>query len=194
MVAAIVSGFVKSNQGFECCYLPVAVDTESNSFFVWRERTCLVQVSTREADWIVDPLAVEPREFAKQFSNTALLRRFLAGEAKRQFFRGPRGNRAIERQIGGLLIGGCDAVDAVPPQHWRGCSVDGLADGEPHDARRIGGGGDRGRKRQEDEGKLFHVGFSGKNVMKDMSMHVGQTAIRTVVVIGELLVIEAEQV
>jgi len=42
----------------------IALDTESNSFFAWRERTCLVQVSTREADWIVDPLAVAPAPMA----------------------------------------------------------------------------------------------------------------------------------
>jgi ribonuclease D len=39
----------------------LAIDTESNSFFVYRERTCLVQVSTRDADWILDPLAVDLR-------------------------------------------------------------------------------------------------------------------------------------
>ena len=39
----------------------VALDTESNSFHVYRERVCLIQVSTRDADWVVDPLAVDPR-------------------------------------------------------------------------------------------------------------------------------------
>lgn len=39
----------------------VALDTESNSFHVYREHVCLMQLSTREADWIVDPLAVDPR-------------------------------------------------------------------------------------------------------------------------------------
>jgi ribonuclease D len=38
----------------------VAFDTESNSFHVYRERVCLLQVSTRTGDWIVDPLAVDP--------------------------------------------------------------------------------------------------------------------------------------
>jgi ribonuclease D len=38
----------------------VAFDTESNSFHVYRERVCLLQVSTRTADFIVDPLAVDP--------------------------------------------------------------------------------------------------------------------------------------
>jgi ribonuclease D len=37
----------------------VAVDTESNSFHVYRERICLLQISTRAADFIVDPIAVD---------------------------------------------------------------------------------------------------------------------------------------
>jgi len=37
----------------------VALDTESNSFHVYRERVCLIQLSTRERDWVVDPLAVD---------------------------------------------------------------------------------------------------------------------------------------
>lgn len=37
----------------------VAFDTESNSFHVYRERICLLQVSTRSADYIVDPLAID---------------------------------------------------------------------------------------------------------------------------------------
>jgi ribonuclease D len=39
----------------------IAFDTESNSFHVYRERVCLLQVSTRTADFVVDPLAVDPR-------------------------------------------------------------------------------------------------------------------------------------
>jgi ribonuclease D len=39
----------------------IAVDTESNSFHVYRERVCLIQISTRAADYVVDPLATDPR-------------------------------------------------------------------------------------------------------------------------------------
>ncbi|HET9597987.1 MAG TPA: ribonuclease D [Anaeromyxobacteraceae bacterium] len=39
----------------------VALDTESNSFHVYRERVCLLQLSTRDGDWVVDPFAVDPR-------------------------------------------------------------------------------------------------------------------------------------
>src|SRR5215213_9193789 len=38
----------------------IALDTESNSFHVYRERVCLLQLSTPGGDWIVDPLAVDP--------------------------------------------------------------------------------------------------------------------------------------
>jgi ribonuclease D len=37
----------------------LAVDTESNSLFAYSERVCLVQLSTRERDLIIDPLAVD---------------------------------------------------------------------------------------------------------------------------------------
>ncbi len=35
----------------------LAIDTESNSMYAYRERVCLVQISTRSADYIIDPLA-----------------------------------------------------------------------------------------------------------------------------------------
>ena len=36
----------------------IAVDTESNSLFAYREQVCLMQFSTPEADYLVDPLAL----------------------------------------------------------------------------------------------------------------------------------------
>ncbi len=36
----------------------LGVDTEANSFFAYHERLCLVQVSTADQDWIVDPKAL----------------------------------------------------------------------------------------------------------------------------------------
>ena len=57
----------------------------------------------RQADVDIETLAIEPHKFAQQLGKpSVLLSRFLAGAAKRQFFRGPRRNRGIERQIGGL--------------------------------------------------------------------------------------------
>jgi len=37
----------------------VAVDTESNSLYVYREQVCLIQFSTAQADYLVDPLAIK---------------------------------------------------------------------------------------------------------------------------------------
>lgn len=39
----------------------VALDTESNSFHAYHERVCLLQISLPGVDFIVDPLAVDPR-------------------------------------------------------------------------------------------------------------------------------------
>lgn len=43
----------------------VAFDTESNSFHVYRERICLLQVSTRRADFVVDPFALDVAPLGK---------------------------------------------------------------------------------------------------------------------------------
>jgi ribonuclease D len=43
----------------------IAIDTESNSFHVYRERICLLQISTRGGDFVVDPLAVDPAPLAE---------------------------------------------------------------------------------------------------------------------------------
>lgn len=37
----------------------IGVDTESNSLYAYHERVCLVQVSTREKDYIIDPLTID---------------------------------------------------------------------------------------------------------------------------------------
>jgi ribonuclease D len=47
----------------------LALDTESNSFHVYRERVCLLQLSTRQADYVLDPLAVDPRPLGTLFGD-----------------------------------------------------------------------------------------------------------------------------
>jgi ribonuclease D len=37
----------------------LAVDTESNSLYAYKERVCLIQLSTRQADYIIDPLSID---------------------------------------------------------------------------------------------------------------------------------------
>ncbi|MBL8160800.1 MAG: HRDC domain-containing protein [Anaerolineae bacterium] len=59
----------------------VAVDTESNSMYVYRERVCLVQLSTRTADYIIDPLRVADLSLlAVLFENPAIEKVFHAAE------------------------------------------------------------------------------------------------------------------
>ena len=36
----------------------VAVDTESNSLFAYQEQVCLIQFSTRDEDFLLDPIAL----------------------------------------------------------------------------------------------------------------------------------------
>lgn len=58
----------------------LAVDTESNSFFAYRERTCLVQVSTAESDWILDPFAVDLAPFGAVLADPGIEKIFHASE------------------------------------------------------------------------------------------------------------------
>jgi ribonuclease D len=50
----------------------VAVDTESNSLYVYYERVCLIQVSTRQEDFIIDPLALSNSSRPLEHSAAAL--------------------------------------------------------------------------------------------------------------------------
>jgi len=47
----------------------LALDTESNSFHVYRERVCLLQLSTASADFVVDPIALDPRPLGPLLSD-----------------------------------------------------------------------------------------------------------------------------
>lgn len=58
----------------------LGMDIESNSFFAFRERTCLLQVSSRDADWIVDPFAVDLTPMVPLFANPAIEKVFHASE------------------------------------------------------------------------------------------------------------------
>ncbi len=50
----MLAQMVDDLSGFE----QIAVDTESNSLFAYRERVCLIQFSSPEIDYLVDPLAL----------------------------------------------------------------------------------------------------------------------------------------
>jgi ribonuclease D len=59
----------------------IAVDTESNSLHAYHERVCLIQFSTKERDYILDPLALEDLgPLAPIFSNPRIEKIFHASE------------------------------------------------------------------------------------------------------------------
>jgi len=59
----------------------IGVDTESNSLFAYRERVCLIQFSTQERDYIVDPLALSDLDaLAPLFANPRQQKVFHAAE------------------------------------------------------------------------------------------------------------------
>ncbi len=59
----------------------LAVDTESNSMYAYREHICLIQLSTRQTDYIVDPLTViDIYPLAALFEDTRIEKVFHAAE------------------------------------------------------------------------------------------------------------------
>jgi ribonuclease D len=59
----------------------VAVDTESNSLFAYREQVCLIQFSTLDEDYLVDPLALgDISELGKVFESKKTEKIFHAAE------------------------------------------------------------------------------------------------------------------
>jgi len=59
----------------------IAVDTESNSLHAYRERVCLLQFSTHDTDYLLDPFPFENLEALRQiFADTAIEKIFHAAE------------------------------------------------------------------------------------------------------------------
>ena len=42
----------------------LAIDLEANSLYAYRERVCLIQISTEYEDFLVDPLALDERHLS----------------------------------------------------------------------------------------------------------------------------------
>ncbi len=62
-------------------YPRIAVDTESNSLHAYRERLCLIQFSTPQIDYLVDPLAIKDlTNLAPIFENPKIEKTFHAVE------------------------------------------------------------------------------------------------------------------
>jgi len=59
----------------------IAVDTEADSFFSYREKVCLVQITAGEQDWVVDPLAgVDLTPLGRMFADPNKVKVFHDGE------------------------------------------------------------------------------------------------------------------
>jgi ribonuclease D len=59
----------------------IAIDTESNSLHAYRERVCLIQLSTRQQDYILDPLRIADLEpLGELLTNPKLEKVFHAAE------------------------------------------------------------------------------------------------------------------
>lgn len=59
----------------------IGVDTESNSLYAYRERVCLIQISSRQADYIVDPLGdIDVSPLAPLFADANIEKVFHAAE------------------------------------------------------------------------------------------------------------------
>ncbi len=85
------------------------VDTESNSLFAYREQVCLIQISTREADYLIDPLALKNTAIlGPLFANPQIEKVFHAGEydvicLKRDF--GFEFNNLFDTMIASRILG-----------------------------------------------------------------------------------------
>jgi ribonuclease D len=99
----------------------VAVDTESNSMYVYRERVCLIQFSIPEIDFLVDPFAFSGlSELGPVFSNPKIEKIFHSAEydimcLKRDFgftFHNLFDTRIASRTLGGKRSGLRDLIAA----------------------------------------------------------------------------------
>jgi len=99
----------------------IGVDTEADSFHSYREKTCLIQISTRGSDFIIDPLALKDLSpLAPVFSDAAVLKVFHAAEndvanLKRDFALHTRhlfDTRAAARILGIKQVGLADLLRA----------------------------------------------------------------------------------
>jgi ribonuclease D len=90
-------------------YPVLAVDTESNSLFAYKERVCLIQFSTSESDYLVDPLVLSDlSQLSPIFADHAIEKVFHAAEydilcLKRDY--GFHFDNIFDTMIAGRLLG-----------------------------------------------------------------------------------------
>lgn len=86
-----------------------AIDTESNSLFAYREQVCLIQISTLENDYLIDPLALKNLSaLGPLFADPSIEKVFHAGEydlicLKRDF--GFEFSHLFDTMIAGRILG-----------------------------------------------------------------------------------------
>lgn len=86
-----------------------AVDTESNSLFAYREQVCLIQISTSDNDYLIDPLELKDLSpLGRLFANPDIEKVFHAGEydlicLKRDF--GFEFRNLFDTMIAGRILG-----------------------------------------------------------------------------------------
>ena len=54
----------------------IALDCEMDSFWSYSGKLCLLQISNGEKEWIVDPLAVDIRDFGKILADESIVKIF----------------------------------------------------------------------------------------------------------------------
>lgn len=58
----------------------LAIDTESNSLFAYQEKVCLLQISTTQSDYLIDPFKVDLAPLGRIFANSEIEKIFHAAE------------------------------------------------------------------------------------------------------------------
>ncbi len=80
----------------------IALDTESNSYFVYRERVCLIQINVEGSLFIIDPLAFD----GSQLDPIAPLRNHLTDPAKTVYLHGGEYDVAVMKREYGIAMNG----------------------------------------------------------------------------------------
>jgi ribonuclease D len=82
----------------------VALDTESNSMFVYQERICLLQVNAGERYFLIDPLAIDPE--GARTESFALLKPLLEDPGRILYLHGAEYDVGVLKRCYGISLSG----------------------------------------------------------------------------------------
>jgi ribonuclease D len=82
----------------------VALDTESNSMFVYQERICLLQVNVGERFYLIDPLAIDPE--GPRTESFALLKPLLEDPRRTLYLHGGEYDVGVLKRCYGIALAG----------------------------------------------------------------------------------------